>query len=133
MLTEKQGDAMVERRKDPRVTTGISVECSREGSSFFGDIVNISRNGFFIKADTIMPVDTELTLRIRLPEKDDGEPMQVTGRVVWAKQVATVYPAGMGIEFVREPAGALHAVADFVDTQQQEQPQLCTKPRDGAR
>lgn len=123
---------MVERRKDPRVTTGISVECSSEGRSFFGDIVNICRNGFFIKAETIMPVDTELKLRIRLPKKDDREPMRLTGRVVWAKQIATVSPAGMGIEFIRESAEALHAIAGYVDTRQQEQPELPAKPRDGS-
>ena len=97
---------MVENRRDYRIEISTGAAFSRAGSEdyFFGDIINICRNGFFIKTETMLPVDTELKLRIRLLE--DIELLDITGRVVWAKQAASVAPAGMGIEFVPQSAEA---------------------------
>jgi uncharacterized protein (TIGR02266 family) len=112
---------MVGSRRDYRIGISTGAAFGRAGSEdfFFGDIINICRNGFFMKTETILPVDTELKLRIRLPE--DIELLDITGRVVWAKQASSVAPAGMGIEFVQQSAEAMNIIAHFVDARRQDQ------------
>ncbi len=107
---------MVEiRRRSPRIKTNIAA-AFRTGKEFlFGNIVNFSRKGFFIQTETLLPIDTELILHVRLPNAQ--ETLTIDGRVVWAKQLSSVSPAGMGIEFIRESAQNKKKIALFFDAE----------------
>ena len=118
---------MVGKRRDQRITTSSATAFSESGDFFFGDIINICRNGFFVKTDTLLPVDTELTLRIKPAE--DMKIMDIAGRVVWAKQASAASPPGMGIEFVRESPEVINKITHFVDAHRQKQP-LSIEPAD---
>ena len=80
--------------------------------------MDISCRGIFIKNKTVLPVDTELALRIRLPE--DLEIMDIVGRVVWAKQASNVTPAGIGIEFINISSKDRRKIHCFVESCRQE-------------
>ena len=109
---------MTENRCAPRLKTSMAVAFSSAGDFLCGHIMNISCSGLFINTETVLPPDTELALRIRLP--DDLESMDIVGRVVWAKQATKAYPAGMGIEFIRIPLEDRMKIERFVDEQTRE-------------
>jgi uncharacterized protein (TIGR02266 family) len=89
----------MEKRIAPRIKVSTAVAFSSAGDFLLADVMNISGSGVFIKTATVLPVATELALRIRLPE--DLETMDIDGRVVWAKQASSASPAGMGVEFIK--------------------------------
>lgn len=70
-------------------------------NAFFADYVkNISRGGTFVATDEPLPLDTEFTLSLAVPEL--REPLSLRAKVMWTTppEVATkVHPAGMGIRF----------------------------------
>lgn len=104
---------MTEKRIEPRFTTSTAIAFSSEGDFLFATISNISSSGVFIKTEALLPVATELALRIRLPE--DLETMDIEGRVVWAKQASSASPAGMGVEFIRMSYAHKRRINAFVE------------------
>ena len=89
---------MFQKRGASRIKTSVAVAFSSAGDLLCGNIMNISCKGVFIETETVLPVDTELALRISFPH--DLEIMDIAGRVAWAKQASDKSPAGVGIEFV---------------------------------
>ena len=87
-----------ERRKSPRTGAVIPVDYSTVDAFFSDFTTNINEGGMFVGTDQPHPIDTLVTLRFRLP---GGEaPCEVTGRVVWVREVEDAEgPRGMGIEF----------------------------------
>lgn len=104
---------MTEKRRAPRVKTSMAVAFSSAGDFLCASIMDISCRGIFIKNETVLPVDTELALRFRLPE--DLDIMDIAGKVVWAKQASKESPAGMGIEFVRISSENRRKILSFVE------------------
>ena len=106
---------MVEKRSVPRVQASIAA-AFRTGRKFqLGAILNISQNGFFIKTENLLPMDTELLLHIRLPNAPES--IAIEGRVVWAKQLSSVSPPGMGIEFIRADAETRKKIELFLESE----------------
>jgi type IV pilus assembly protein PilZ len=62
--------------------------------------LNISNGGLFLKTDNPLPIDSVVTLRMRLP--GETEPMEIQGCVVWSnpKGNNNAFPSGMGIQFI---------------------------------
>ena len=89
---------MIENRSALRIKTSMAVVFSSAGDFLCASIMDISCRGVFIQNETVLPVDTELALRISFPH--DLEIMDIAGRVAWAKQASDKSPAGVGIEFV---------------------------------
>lgn len=106
---------MVEQRRSTRAKTSIAAAFRTDKEFLFGNILNICRNGFFIKTETLLPIDTELMLHIRLPNAT--ETMNIAGRVVWAKQRSSASPAGMGIEFIRASSENKKNIALFLEAE----------------
>lgn len=104
---------MIENRKAPRITTSMAIAFSSNGNFVCGNIINLSVSGLFIKTETVLPVDTELALSIRLPE--DLEIMDIAGKVVWGKQASKVSPAGIGIEFVSISSKDRRKIHSFIE------------------
>jgi uncharacterized protein (TIGR02266 family) len=104
---------MFDKRIAPRIKTSMIVALSKAGDFLCANIMNISSSGAFIKTETVLPVDTELSLRIRLP--DDLEIMDIVGKVVWQKQASTMTPAGLGIEFLSIASKDRNKIHSFVE------------------
>ena len=105
---------MLQKRAASRIKTSMVVAFSSAGDFLCGTIMNISCSGVFIKTETILPVDTELALRISFPH--DLEIMDIVGRVVWRKQASCVHPAGLGIEFVGTSSEDRRKINSFIES-----------------
>ncbi len=74
----------------------------KEFSSFIKVYMpNIVNGGLFIRTDNPLPIDSNVLLRMRLPEEDEA--MEVSGRVVWSfikGNKKAFLPKGMGVQFV---------------------------------
>jgi uncharacterized protein (TIGR02266 family) len=87
-----------DRRKSPRTELVIPVDYSTVDAFFSEFTTNINEGGMFVGTEEPHPVDTLVTLSIRLPGSD--APCEITGRVVWVREAAdSEGPRGMGIEF----------------------------------
>lgn len=95
-----------------RIATGMAVAFSSAGEMSYGTIMNMGVGGIFLKTTDVQPVDTELALRIRLP--DDLQTMDIAGRVVWEKKDSCTTPSGMGIEFIRLSPANRRRIEQFV-------------------
>ena len=64
--------------------------------------VNMSTGGVFVETDYIMPVDTLLTVRFKLPDNDTV--ITCKARVAWINDLGHLkkysFPPGMGLQFL---------------------------------
>jgi uncharacterized protein (TIGR02266 family) len=86
-------------RESTRIATNIEIMFREKGSFVKSYMLNVNNGGLFLKTDTPLAIDAEVTMHIRLP--DDQETMTVEGRVVWTNPRSKVFPAGMGIQFTK--------------------------------
>jgi Tfp pilus assembly protein PilZ len=70
----------------------------------------------FIEADKILPVDTLITLKFKLP--DNSAVITGKARVAWTNEpgYSKKYrlPPGMGIQFIEYSQNDMHAVQDYL-------------------
>ena len=104
---------MIDARRTCSITTSMSVAFSSVGDFLCARILNLSSSGAFIETDTVLPMSTDLAMRIRLP--DDMETMEIVGRVVWAKHASACSPAGMGVEFINLTHAYQQKISAFVE------------------
>jgi uncharacterized protein (TIGR02266 family) len=109
-------EAMMTENYSPRIRVDIVAAYSCAGSYTFGIVKNISRSGLFLESRKLLPVDTELSLRMRLP--DEQQKTAVEARVVWSKRATQLCPAGMGMEFVRLSLENRKKLCRFIHMQQ---------------
>ncbi len=88
-------------REHHRYEVSIPIDCSTRDVFVSNQVCNISRGGLFIRSDAPLPIDTEVSLVLRLPET--GQCIRATGRVVWnydmQKGTTHIVP-GTGIRFL---------------------------------
>ena len=93
-----------DKRQHPRYEASFPVECSTPHLYFSNQVCNISRGGIFIRSDTPLPLNTEVSLVLRLPGTDRC--IRATGLVVWnydmQKGTSHIVP-GSGIRFIGLP------------------------------
>ena len=92
---------MVEdNRTNQRIETNIDILYSESGSFIKSHTLNVSNGGLFLETEDPLPIDSEVTLRMRLP--GETEPMEIQGCVVWSnpKGKNNAFPSGMGIQFI---------------------------------
>ena len=90
--------------RDPRYQVDIPVDYETRDLFLGSRVTNISRGGLFIRTDNPLPVQTEVSLSLHLPE--DEAVIQARGRVVWNYDVprnSFHVVSGMGIKFVDLP------------------------------
>jgi uncharacterized protein (TIGR02266 family) len=88
-------------RRHPRYDVSIPVDCSTRQYFFSNHVSNISRGGLFIRSETPLPLNAEVSLTLRLPGLERS--IYASGRVVWNYDIekGTVHIApGSGIKFV---------------------------------
>lgn len=93
--------AEVNAREHVRYEVSIPVDCSTRHVFVSNHVCNISKGGLFIRSDTPLPLNTEVSLVLRLPGSEQC--IRATGRVIWnydiQKGTARIVP-GSGIRFV---------------------------------
>jgi type IV pilus assembly protein PilZ len=91
---------MVEdNRTNRRVETSIDILFRESGSFIKSHTLNVSNGGLFLETEDPLPLDSVVTLRMRL--LGETEPMEIQGCVVWSnpKGKNNAFPSGMGIQF----------------------------------
>jgi uncharacterized protein (TIGR02266 family) len=73
------------------------VELTADGVRHIGHTRNISLGGMFVETPTVLPVQTTIQVRFRVPTQP--EPIDVTGEVRWMEAGAADQLSGMGIRF----------------------------------
>jgi type IV pilus assembly protein PilZ len=87
--------------RDARYQVDIPVDYETRDLFLGSRVTNISRGGLFIRTDNPLPVQTEVSLSLHLPQ-DEGV-IQARGRVVWNYDVprnSFHVVSGMGIKFI---------------------------------
>jgi type IV pilus assembly protein PilZ len=88
------------RRQHARAPIELKVEYKRL-NTFLADYTrNISRGGTFVATAKPLGVGTQFVFALSVPGL--GEPLKLTGKVVWTTsedEASPANPAGMGIEF----------------------------------
>lgn len=68
-----------------------------EGKTHAGRTKNISLGGMFVETAEVLPVQTTIQIRFRVPTQP--EPIDVTGEVRWVERGSPGQSPGMGIRF----------------------------------
>ena len=92
---------MVENnRTNQRVEKNIEILFGEAGAFIKSHTLNVSNGGLFLKTENPLPIDSIVTLRMRLP--GETEPLEIQGCVVWSnpKGKNNDFPSGMGIQFI---------------------------------
>jgi uncharacterized protein (TIGR02266 family) len=85
------------RRTDPRYDRRLEVEIVAEGKAHAAHSKNISLGGMFVETAEVLPVQTTIQIRFRVPTQP--EPIDVTGEVRWVERGSPGQLSGMGIRF----------------------------------
>jgi len=83
-------------RRDERFPVKLAVSYRTQGAFLVSYSVNLSRGGIFIESPSPLPVGTEVTLRLDVP---DAGAFDLVGQVAWVRDMAPDgMPVGMGIQ-----------------------------------
>jgi uncharacterized protein (TIGR02266 family) len=86
-------------RRHPRINVELEVLLVSEPNIYPGFVENLSEGGVFIATREPLPMGSQLTMMIGLP--DGGAPIAVRGEVRWTREPTSEgAPLGMGIRFV---------------------------------
>jgi len=88
-----------DNRTNRRVETSIDILFRESGAFIKSHTLNVSNGGLFLETENPLPIDSVVTLRMRLP--GETEPMEIQGCVVWSnpKGKNNAFPSGMGRQF----------------------------------
>lgn len=104
MMTDSLTVRTVRTREHPRYEVSIPVDCSTRHVFLSNHVCNISRGGLFIRSEAPLPLNSEVSLVLRLPETEQS--IRATGRVIWnydmPKGTTRIVP-GTGIRFLDMP------------------------------
>jgi len=105
----------VQAREHPRYEVSIPVDCSTRHLFVSNHVCNISRGGLFIQSADPLPLNTEVSLVLHLPET--GRNIFATGRVMWSSDIEKESPRvvpGSGIRFVGMTASDRAALESYL-------------------
>ena len=90
---------MEKNRIDQRTEKNIDILYWESGAFINSHTLNISNGGLFLETENPLPIDSIVTLRMRL--FGETEPMEMIGCVVWSNPGGknNNFPSGMGIQF----------------------------------
>lgn len=113
-----ENDNHIERQADPRFQARIAIFNGRYQKELVTDYtVNVSTGGVFIETAKILPVDTLLVVKFKLPDMD--RIITCRSRVAWTNGPDELrkpsIPHGMGIQFIDLSLEDMHAIRLFID------------------
>ena len=104
---------MPEPRRSIRLAIYIGLDQQKLMTNY---TVNVSTGGVFIEANDILPVDTLLKIKFKLPDNDNI--ITCNARVAWTNEPEQLkkinLPPGMGIQFVDLSLDNLQAIRNFL-------------------
>lgn len=109
------GELNAERRQDERLEEILQVEFE---DSPFGQPVNISGGGVFIRTPNPLDLEEEFLLKLHIP--DGQEPMEALCKVVWTNKYgkeSEELPRGMGVKFLRLQDELKRRIEEFIKIQ----------------
>ena len=107
-----------ELRENPRALARIAIFHGPYQKTILSDYsVNMSTGGVFIESKMIMPEDTVLTVKFKLPNTDTI--IVAKARVAWLNALPvlkkTSLPPGMGLQFLDLSLSDMHIIRSFLD------------------
>jgi hypothetical protein len=95
----------MEKRGRQRKKTRLSIRFGAERPDRMGLITDVSARGIFISTNAVLPQGSAVRVQVPVP---GGEPLQLDGRVMRARRVAsalvTSTTGGMGVRIEQAPA-----------------------------
>jgi CheY-like chemotaxis protein len=87
-------------RGEPRVPISIPVDCSVEGVTWRGNLLNLSASGLFLHTAEELQKDTVVNLKFHIPVYDNT--IDINGLVVWSTDLSEEdsFFGGAGIQFL---------------------------------
>jgi uncharacterized protein (TIGR02266 family) len=85
------------RRTDPRYDRRVEVEIVAAGKQYRVTTRNLSLGGMFVDTDDLLPEQTTIQVRFKVPTQP--ELVDVAGEVRWVEPGTDGKPGGMGIRF----------------------------------
>lgn len=109
----------LEEAPDPRFKARIAIFNGPSQRRILSDYtVNMSSGGMFIETGNILPVDTLLTVKFKLPGNDAI--ITSKARVAWTNEPGHLrkcsYPPGMGLQFIDLSLKDLHTIREYLNT-----------------
>lgn len=115
--TVKEGGDGVPTGRGERVDARLAIfEGPYQKTLLLNYSVNVSRGGLFLETSQIRPVDTLLTIKFKLSDRDAIISCQA--RVAWVREPGKKkekLPSGMGLCFVGLSLADLHALRRFLE------------------
>ena len=106
---------MPDRRANVRAVVRLEVESLDLQRVPLYVTANLSRGGMFLITRNPLPERTEMRLRFTLP--GDPDPIQALARVMWVREESAAGgpPPGMGVRFLKCPAGDQERIIALVE------------------
>jgi len=114
-MTDSPTRPAAQTREHPRYEVSIPVDCSTRDAFVSNHVCNISKGGLFLRSETPLPLDTEVSLILRLPGSEQC--IRATGRVIWnydMKKGTTRIVPGTGIRFLDLPPSDRATLESFL-------------------
>lgn len=88
---------------------------AKENRTYAGKVLNISGSGLFIYGSNILPIKTQLDLKISLPK--EMVPLEMEGMVIWIaeKNLQPYCYPGMGVQFINVDSQKQKELLDYID------------------
>jgi uncharacterized protein (TIGR02266 family) len=102
------------RRTDPRYDRRVEVEIVAAGKHYRVTTRNLSLGGMFVDTDELLPEQTTIQVRFKVPTQP--ELVDVAGEVRWVEPGEAGKPGGMGIRFQGLRARDVWALNRFFQT-----------------
>ena len=78
-MTDATSVTVVDTRKHPRYKVAIPVDCSTRDLFVSNHVCNIGKGGLFIRSDTPLPLNAEVSLVLYLPAPGHRAPVEWSG------------------------------------------------------
>lgn len=108
----------IKKRTDPRFKARIAIFDVLDQRRLISNYsVNMSTGGVFIETDNILPVDTLLLVKFKLPDNDTI--IVCKARVAWTNDPGQLekfsFPLGMSLQFLNLSLDNMHVIRDYLN------------------
>ena len=108
---------LLDTKANPRHLTRIAIFYGPYQKKILTDYsINMSTGGVFIESSIILPEDTELTVKFKLPVSDNI--IVARPRVAWVNDPLELkkasLPPGMGLQFLDLPMEDIHTIRTYL-------------------
>lgn len=100
-------------RKEGRKPVDWPMTFWREGSSYAGQMRDLSRTGFFLESSAVQSVGARLAISFLLPRENGEDSQSFVGEAIVVRQVSGSH-AGMGCRFFRTTQTGMATVQAFL-------------------